>query len=466
MNRLVTVFLAICWFASASVLVAQEQPSLKSLDELQLSRALLSDLQDAVGPMDARLIEPIEQLADRLIDLNQFDEAHALLDRAMQITRIEDGLYTAFQRPLLSKKIDNFANRGDWESARQHMQHLLWLYTEKSKIIDEALVEDLLQLSRIHLRALVEDGRSWQGYHFRQSAQIRWLALGVAGTIWGATDPRLPPIIYEQLKQFHLQTVALWEGGSTGYSLRELAPGSDILRDRSAVNETFYFTGLALLNNLHAIYEVEQAVNLEGMAMSDLYLADWQILYDQPETAIATYQLAYQGMLSAGVDPALIDELFSQPLILPEAEFYPTVEQAVLARRSAVEIAEEGSDPYLSFREWSTALPNVSSPVGDFVAQDQGEELDSNFALFSFSLAGVNKVSNWYSHRYTSTVSMIEQAELLTHFLDFRPQERRLLEKLNKLKFRPKLVEGQPQQANGILKYRLAEGTSVKTMEP
>jgi len=51
---------------------------------------------------------------------------------------------------------------------------------------------------------------------------------------------------------------------------------------------------------------------------------------------------------------------------------------------------------------------------------------------------------------------MIEQAELLAHYLQSPPEESRLLEKLNSLTFRPKLVEGGPQQATGRIKYHFA----------
>ena len=104
------------------------------------------------------------------------------------------------------------------------------------------------------------------------------------------------------------------------------------------------------------------------------------------------------------------------------------------------------------FNEWSSALPNVRSPI------DESEKYaDSNYALFSFSLAGVNKVSRWDAHRYTGSVSTIEQVPLPGDFIELLPAEPSLLEKLNSLTFRPKLVGGEPQQAEGRLKYRIAD---------
>ena len=436
----------------------QSEPALDSLDELALSRALLDGQQDRFGLMDSRLVEPLEQLADQLMLLGRFDEAHVLLDRAMQIARVEDGLYTEIQRPLLRKKIENFANRGSWDSAKEGMEHLLWLYTNKSLRIDQLLIEDLLELSRLHLRAFAEDNSFWQGYHFEQSSRIRWLAIGVARSVWGKTDERLVPLIYEQLRQFHLQSVALWRGGTTSYSLRRVAPGLDIMRKRSDVNESFYLSGLSLLNNLFSIYAESESPDPEAIAMTHVYLADWHILYSKPQVAIEAYRQAYQELLAAGVDATLANEFFNQPMVIPETEFYANLEVAVAAQRNRmVTVGDGNSDAYLSFSEWSAALPNVRSPIPGNTTDSA--TANSNFALFSFQLAGVNKASSWYSHRFSSTVSMIQQEELLGHYLETPPGEGQLLEKLKSLTFRPRLVDGEPRQATGRLKYYLAKGT-------
>ena len=106
----------------------------------------------------------------------------------------------------------------------------------------------------------------------------------------------------------------------------------------------------------------------------------------------------------------------------------------------------------MTFSEWSSALPSVRSPIAE-----AEKYADSNYALFSFNLAGVNKVSRWDARRYTRSVSTIEQAQLLGHFIEPPPAAFSLLEKLNNLTFRPKLVGGEPQQVEGRLMYQIAD---------
>lgn len=458
MKKLTLILSSFGLFLWASSGFAQVDTRADVESELELSRELLHGLEETAGNMNMNLVEAIEQIADRLMALEQFDEAHGMLDRALQITRINQGLYTQDQLPFLYKKIENYANQGNWDKARQQMENLLWLYQTKEMQLTENLIGELLQFSNFHLRAIVEDGEAWQSYHFRQATQLKWMAIGLGDRIWGELDPRIVPILYSQITQFHLQKVALEHRGSTGYALREILPGSGIMRGRIAVRNSYYFTGLALLNRLEKIYTSAEPPNLEGLAMSSLYLADWQVLYNLPEEALASYRLAHQRMIEAGIEPELIDDLFSQPIVLPEREFYPTVNQAVQSRASRRAGDESGagaaSPPYLSFSEWSHAFPNTRNPVFTSAGDD-----DSNFALFSFSLTGMNEVSRWIRGRYTRNVSVIDEAELLEQVNNPAFAEESLLQKLSLLRFRPRLIRGEVQETTGLLKYHFARDT-------
>ena len=445
----------------------QTEPEQDSIQELELARALLSDMQVSLDSLDSNLLVPIEQLADSLIELNLFAEAHEYLDRAIQIVRADDGLYTEYQRPLLVKKIENYIDLDDWDNVRENLDHLSWLYITKSRRINENLVEDLLVLSRIHLRAFTEDVSLFEGYHLRQSARTRGMALAVARAIWGETDVRLAPMIYDQLRQLHLQTAALWHGGPASSTLRqdalnggrnwsgllEYAPSVGNWNSRFDVNLNYYFLGLGLFDELHGIYAEEEAQNLEGLAMANLYLADWHILYDMPEQAKETYRLAYDGLLTAGVEAALLGELFSQPMIIPESQFYATAGGALAAKQNRmVALGDKNSQNYLTFSEWSSVLPNVQSPINE-----DEQDLDPDYALFSFSLGEIGAVLPLDVPRSIKSVSMIEQAQVLNHSIEPPPAELLLLEKLNSLTFRPKLVGGTPQQFDGRLKYQIAD---------
>ena len=78
-------------------------------------------------------------------------------------------------------------------------------------------------------------------------------------------------------------------GGSLGYQLREIYPGSNLVRSRSETRKYFYYIGRRLLNLLAAIYSDAEISNAESLAMVSVYTADWQVLFNQHPEALASY---------------------------------------------------------------------------------------------------------------------------------------------------------------------------------
>lgn len=446
-----SILLLLC----GSVCTAQPAATADLLERLDATEAGLEILETQFGPSDPRLAETLEQLADRYIALLQFDAAHAVLDRATQISRLADGLFTPQQLPLLQKKIANYANRGDWSNANTHAEHLLWLYRGKTPLSDD-LVGQLLGLAHLHLRGVVEDALQQQSYHFRQALESNRLALLVANAVWGEQDSRVVAVIYQLLKQHHLQSVAIERGGQTGYALREMAPGTRWVYDKDAMRRVHYFAGMGLLQQMRAVFSAQAVPDREAVAMVDLYLADWQVLFIRKEDALANYLYAYQGLLEAGVASELVNRFLAVPEVLPIAEFFGSIETALAARtngrHTAAANATQGNSLTLQFAEWSHSFPNVQAPAG--VAPMVGEEAD--FALFSFYLSGLNEVSRWISGSFRKGIGVAERIEILELQTGSPDPEAGFFNKLHSLRFRPSMQDGMPTATSGTIRYIVA----------
>ena len=433
------------WISAQTPDVLQEQ--------LGSSQSLVNELEDSYGRDNLRLAEPLAQLADQLMALGLYAEAHRTLDRAMQIVRVNDGLYTRAQLPFLRKKIENLANWGDWDAARIQLEHQLWLYRTKSRRADQQLVEDLQLLANMHLRGVTEDGIEQQNYHLRRAMSANWMALAIGEAIWGKTDPRLNPLLYALVKQCHLHIVAINQSGRTGYELRRAAPGADWVRKPSEMRRYYYFTGVRLLNQIKSMYSASAPVDQEGMAMANLYIADWQVLNARDSQALVNYQMAYAELEQAGVDLALIKAYFSQPALLPESRFYESVQEALAARENSelsanLDVPNDATNE-LYYEEWGSAFPYVSRPA------ELSYRLvnNSNFALFSFNLAGVADIQSFINGLSADPFSRVQAAKLVETLVDSPDQEQRLLQRLSWLRFRPKLENGVPQQTVATLRY-------------
>lgn len=441
----------------ASTTVAQNIDTAALHQELESSRQLVYSLETPTNHHDPSLAEPLLQYADKLMRVGEYGEAHAALDRGMQVVRINEGLYTRSQIPFLRKKIENFAQWQNWDAARNLMDHLFWLQRTKSRALEPDLIEDFQLLSALHLRGVTEDNVEYQSFHLRRAASASWLALAVGESLWGENDQRLAPVIYNLVKQYHLHAAAVQRGGRVAYELRQIAPDSEFVRERVEAIRFYYLTGDQLLNQLRDIYRNAEPPNAEGLAMSDLYLADWQVMFSRNSEALASYQLAYQGLEEAGVESALMDAYFSQPTLLPMANFHATLDEAMRARRDEnqqpLQLASLMAAETLYFNEWSASFPYVRQPVE--LSHRQSPE--SNFALFSFNIAGVTEISGWLNGGKEKEVASIREATIVEPQLDSEDQQQQLLRRLNYLRFRPSLEAGGiPRESNATLMYQIA----------
>ena len=389
--------------------------------------------------------------------LEDYAEANAVLNRAQQIIRINEGLYTSSQYAILHKKIENFANWGDWSDARQLLDHLFWLYTHKYTCPDYGMVAGLLMASYLPLRGLLEGEVQHQSYPYRRAAMHSRVALTVAEAVWHSQDPRLGQLIYERIKHAYLHALAIQRRSTAGYELRSFARSTSsaykryIVLDRDVARSIHRGNGYLYLRKLRRLYLNRETPDLEAAAMVSLYRADWQVLFQQREMAVVSYADAYAELLAAGVPQPLVDELFANPRLIPEPNFYPAVSTALASRRNNAQTTLGPVRPtpiQISFDEWPLESP-LSSDSGSALATAFA---DPAVALFSFSLTGAEESRRrfWRSRRWTS-LGVAQNLQLIYGGFSTDVQQEALVENLNWLRFRPKLVDGVPQAATGVI---------------
>lgn len=91
--------------------------------QIALFEQRLLALESQFGPYDPNLIEVLADLGRYYSEIGQFQRAGAVFERALSITRISDGLYSAGQLAILENLIDAYKAAGDWDSAddKEHL---------------------------------------------------------------------------------------------------------------------------------------------------------------------------------------------------------------------------------------------------------------------------------------------------------------------------------------------------------
>ena len=343
--------------------------------------------------------------------------------------------------------MENYANRGDWFHARELMEHLQWLLSRHENEIDENLIESLIQLTDLHLRGVAEDQSLNQGYHFRAAIRPNMLAVMAARHAWGRFDLRLPPLLCKLVVQQYLQAQAIETGGKTAAVLRSYS-GSGATRSRADSREISYALGLEYLNEIRTIYRNQIQPQPVASALSEMYLADWQVLFSDPDAARAGYARSFAGLLQAGVEREAINEFFAYPVMLPVPELH-------VDWTEITEAAPSNIHGLLSFQEWSPNLPFLGAPL-EYYYDDREYPGSGQMAIFSFSLSGLEQISFWNQGRFRTVVSVAQNLKILGHSFSPAIDQDALQEQVLEVRFRPKLINGVPQSVNATLHYQSA----------
>ena len=430
------------------------QPAQLEVEQAQLvqSRELLEQLTRIYGRLDPRLLESLAQLGNQLGELGEYDDANAVLDQAIQITRLSEGLFTRSQLSFQFSKIDNLVDARDWRRANRLMEYLVSLLNRRENIIDEEFIQASLRLADLHLRGVAEDGTVRQSTHIKTAARLTERALNLAANAWGPNDLRLPAIIYKRVVQLHLQARAVEVGGSIGIGLRAFS-STGLARSRRDVLLEYYFHGLSRLGQIRKIYLNQETPELEAVAFADVYIGDWQVLFSNQEGAERSYLSAYHGFRSANIEQQAINRFFHSPILLPAISLYNNWEEANAA--SNIDADEEVNIQdiaNLSVTPWSVNFSHVSSPI-EFEPSTPGDGGFREMAEYSLILAGLEKVYRWYQGRYITTISTAQQLRpVRARSLD--PETQFELEaRIKSIRFRPKLVDGVAQAVSAKLFY-------------
>jgi hypothetical protein len=423
----------------------------------------INALQSAHGPFDTRLLEPLQGLIDTHIENAGFEQAFALLDQQLQIQRINHGLYSAEQIPIIETMLELQSSAGDWQRINETLQYLSWLYQRDESLPNEARLAGLKSVGAWHLRALGQDERVREAHHLVRLSILEDKAATLAEEQFGAESEALVPYLYDKSvadlyialaimltddtsQDLMLETEGLRSRGSPGsgagglgVSEVEAIYGS---RASTVIERSFKANMGASYSELERIRDVFAGTgNREAEAMALLAMGDSVLMRQQFEdrpgnfagmrrgtssagSAMMSYSDAMALFQEAGLDKALIDALTRCPVLLPATVFHATV---TAATPDCVQVAEPASYTLADYNLISTLIPGLEgkaeSPEGTLEAQ------------LRFNVRTNGQVSNM---------------EVVTISIDNTPNRVKVRKLTELMQFRPAMRDGSPVRAENV----------------
>ena len=400
----------------------QESP-LRSVDQYEDA---VRELESSHGFYDPELGKELVGLGLAYRTSGRHGDAIEAFKRSMHVTRVNEGLYTLSQLPVLDLIIAENTELEDWKKLDQNYHYLCWLYRRNFGDNDVRLLPAVDRAARWHLRAFDSLLGKRPFGHLLEADKLLDQAVTIIETQYGPTDSRLiDPLGRLALTNYKIALYAANVEDVTEIRPSFLTIGMDDLerwfkeqRVREQVAMDSYRRGKRALSRVAEIYARNPELSVASHATAIAHLGDWYQVFDMRYRAMDQYREAYTLLQNAGTPREHIDRLFGRPHSIsdfgvPPADEHKDEPQQIARDRNGAEHVSAYDGP---------AAPVTPSVTASCDVTAAGEALN------------VKILENNYDTGKSSS--------------------RDLAERIAKARFRPRIEWGKPVKTQGF-KFRV-----------
>ncbi len=289
-------------------------------EALKVQQERIYALADQYGRYHPALVEPLQNLALSQLEVSRYDSAANTADYAIQIVRTRHGLQAPQQYDLQQMAVEIDLLRQDWEAVNERLDYYSTLILSHyiGSIPDR--ISRMLWLADLHVRGGIEDSPEKQATHMREATWLNETAVGYAEKHGMGNSRMHAEMLYSLTQKYYLEARVISEGGANSYRLRQIHPKVHRVQDKFDALESRHEAGLKTLTQLRDMFKAVPSFGAEAVAMAELYLADWNALFDASDDISASYQQAFDAFRQAGVSETRLARFLASPTAIPGSQ--------------------------------------------------------------------------------------------------------------------------------------------------
>jgi len=304
------------------VSVARAQENVEAQESAMVESGEITAFHDALTTIESDQGAYAEGLAEQLYGLglalqqrDRHKEAITAFKRGVHLTRINQGLYSLEQIPLIQSEISSNLAIGELVETDQRQIYLLKIQ-QHSLPGGESLVQALMQHASWQQRAYeLEIGGTKAGFGRLQSMwDLYSAAINDISDNEDPTSPRLLPPLHGLIKTQYLMSALA--AGKKSTNVQDTAPQHRIDGD---LRQT-YKTGKSVIQSIYELELNHHGQNSLPVAQSLVMLGDWMLWNNKHDAAHRAYLDAMQELIK--LDDAVIhmERIFGAPVPLPDID--------------------------------------------------------------------------------------------------------------------------------------------------
>jgi hypothetical protein len=282
-------------------------------------QSAIEQQENEAGPYDPALSELSFGLGNVLLYNYRYAEAISAYKRSLHLHRINDGVYSLSQAPMLRGIIKSHIELGQIEEASQNYRQLFWLHAKTYGEKDPKLIPLMDEIGQWHLKAYAQTGLQEDIYHLQAASRLYLSAIELTTAALGSSSLQLVGPFNNLALTSYYFAVHQWNypdawGNSTSapFGYRSFGHSEETLR-----RGNLYINGLKSYRKTLNIFENNPDAPIEDKAATHAQLGDWHLLFGYQDLAMEAYHQAHSALSGIEQKDVILETLFGTPKMLP-----------------------------------------------------------------------------------------------------------------------------------------------------
>ncbi len=304
-----------------SQLTPEQQVYLDRLKDIDSFDQVLEDLEIEGGAWSMQIAQELTSLGDLLQAQGDHQQAIEIYDRAVHINRVNDGLFSTGQVPLVERIVNGHVALGQWQEADDRKQYAFYVQTRAFSIDDPRMIDVFDNLARWNIASFYRGIDENPGPRLLQTYLLYRTATESVATHFGTKDPRYLELLRKEAGAADMLNRYSLPGEAIGTRMNpELRLTSEFIgestRPRGRNNG-----GQRALERIVDYYSdpklppTDETKIARAVAVAEL--ADWYLIADRRQAAMRTYEEAYNLLAYEENSEELLYQVFGEVVFIP-----------------------------------------------------------------------------------------------------------------------------------------------------
>lgn len=303
----------------------------------------IEQAENELGAYNFAVVEPAIGLGLDLQKNNLHAEAVEALERALHVNRVNKGLHHLDHVPIVDLLVHSHLQLGDWESAAQQHRLRFWIHRRELQSTNSAIdgpslnrfVDASIHFANWQSKSHLFETGNFPLHQLREAQYALSDARQLLQARNRASDDRYFKVLNAAAVNSYNIVVYLSnnEVDPVSGSYAGDQDISDYLLRQNIINEN-YHAGTESLTEVVAL--TANAAPGVRHAMAKLNYANWQLLFNRPQTAKKEYANAFAAFIESGLDRQAVNTRLAEPERISTFSLDPLVSQTSFATMKTV----------------------------------------------------------------------------------------------------------------------------------